>query len=201
MVLIGLLPSSPSAQAYRLDAGHSRGKGCEIAVAEYEVGPWNVLWVMPVRTKIPFLAIVTHLVITQHGPEGRLFGPRFVFTLHSDPSVSLGYQVPSEVAEGLVLQAENRKEEAPEMCSDSPEHLRQPGTSQSSQSSHLRLRYLSFFLLCPWEPVRACFQFQEDDLFSLFPSEFASSENVLSSGSGRSLEGLRVDGLVLSCWS
>lgn len=81
---------------------------------------------MPVRAEIPFLAIVTHLVITQHGPEGRLFGPRFVFTLHSDPSVSLCYQVPSEVAEGLVLQAENRKEEAPEMCSDSPEHLSHP---------------------------------------------------------------------------
>lgn len=150
---------------------------------------------MPVRAGIPFIAIATCLVITQHGPEGRLFGPRFVFTLHSDPSVLLCYHVPSEVAEGLVLQAENRKEEAPEMCSDSPEHLRHP------RAPFFAFSYLSFFLLFPWEPVRACFQFQEDDLFSLFPSEFASSENVLSSGSGRSLEGLRVDGLVLSCWS
>lgn len=98
---------------------------------------------MPVRAGIPFIAIVTCLVITQHGPEGRLFGPRFVFTLHSDPSVLLCYHVPSEVAEGLVLQAENRKEEAPEMCSDSPEHLRHPRAAFFAFSiSHFSFSFL-----------------------------------------------------------
>lgn len=62
---------------------------------------------MPVRAGIPFMAIATCLVIMQHGPERRSFGPRFVVTLHSDPSVSLCYQAPSEAAE-------NRKEEATE---------------------------------------------------------------------------------------
>lgn len=109
---------------------------------------------MPVRAGIPFIAIATCLVTMQHGPEGRSFGPRFVFTLHSGPSVSLCYQVPS-------VAAENRKEEAQNV-------LRQLGTSQTSKRSLLQLQQLPFFLLTPWEPVRACFQLQRTTVLASF---------------------------------
>lgn len=135
---------------------------------------------MPVRAGIPFIAIATHLVIMQHGPQGGHSG-RGLYS-HCITRVSLCYQVPAEAAE-------NRKEEAQNV-------LRQPGTSQTSKRSLLQLQQIPFFLLTPWELVRACFQLQNDDRLSLFPSELSSSENVLLS-----LEGLRVDGLVFSCWS